>query len=185
MIMSMFSRPQTRRRRFEWLTAAIAVALMATGGSLSAERRRALPELNLTTLQGAIVGRDSIKQSGPFLILYVTPDCQACDTVLTALAGAKPPLPSGRIVVVVADGQTGAKDLRGRYPALDLSQWLMDPSREGFRTLGLSGTPTVLGVRDDTIEWRLSGAAIKGARLRSVFESWLTTERPGAVREPN
>jgi hypothetical protein len=141
---------------------------------VEAERRRPLPDLALTTVDGTAVDRDAVKLDGQHLIVYVDDECAPCDAVLSALADAAAALPAARIAVIVGSDAARTKAMSERYPALAESRWLVDGTRDGFRALELAGTPTALGVRDEAIEWRLSGVAVKGPRLRSIFQSWLT-----------
>ena len=50
--------------------------------------------------------------------------------------------------------------------------WYADPDGAARRALRLTGVPVVLGLRDRSIQWTLSGGVADHRTLRSILGSW-------------
>ena len=59
------------------------------------------------------------------------------------------------------------------YPHMKTLTWYADPRFEALRALKLPGSPCVLGIRQDTVQWMLTGSLPEDHdRLTSILTSW-------------
>jgi len=154
---------------------ALGLLLAPLAGEGRAAEPRALPELELTGLDGRPVSRATLPITGPWLLIYIEP---RSDTSLAFLGrvAADPRLRSrGTITVVVGGRRQQAAELAGRFRLLTGASWYADPSRSLSRGLGLAGAPVALGVRGEVVEWSLTGVLVDVNQLKSILATW--TER--------
>lgn len=130
-----------------------------------------LPAFALTTLEGDAVPAATIVREGRWLLVYVSPYAGASGPLLQVLErteGAS--LPS--LVVVVGAEPAAAKRMAKSFEGRLDAAWYADPSGAARRALGLAGVPVALGLRDEHIQWTLSGGVADRRTLRSILVSW-------------
>jgi hypothetical protein len=151
------------------LLSSLAVLCAAAAGAW-ASPPGPLPAFDLTPLQGEAVPVASLAREGRWLLVYVSPHSGASRPLLLALEGTEAPRPSLLIVVgsEPADAKAMAAGFEGRLGAA----WYADPDGRARRALGLTGVPVVLGLRDGSIQWTLSGGVSDRRTLRSILVSW-------------
>jgi hypothetical protein len=163
-----------RTTRFLFVLAVLLVLTTAAAVRVHAIERGPLPALTLSGIDGAPVASSGIVKEGNWLIVYVQPDCRACESILGAATHEKHPGLPDRLVVVV--GGASSKELRAladRFPGLPAGAWHADPDRAMFDRLRLTGVPVVVGLRGSMIEWGLSGVLPDAAAVESVLASWI------------
>ena len=149
---------------------AVALAVVA---SASAWERKPLPAFSVTTVEGAAVESTSLAAPGTWLLVHVQPRCTPCDTLLAHI-GSDERAVADRITVI-GSGMDGAamETLAAKYPELAASRWLADPERRSAAALGIEAGPTVFGLRQRMIEWRLAGSVRGERELESMLFTWL------------
>lgn len=160
-------------RHMPW---ALALALLiGSGVDALASEKRPLPEFSVTTLEGAVVPVASLGMQGQWLIVYVGPDSAPSGRLLQAMkAWEASATIAQRSLVVVGGEADSARQLIAKLaddaPAV---RWVTDPTQAAWKALRLSGTPTIVGVRDGRVEWALAGVLNNPATLESVVTSWV------------
>ena len=159
-----------------YMTWALAVALViASRAPVAASEKRPLPEFTVTTLEGAAVPVASLGQQGQWLIVDVAADSAPSGRLLQAMkVWESAAAVAQRSVVVVAGEAANARTLIARLgddaPGV---RWVADPSSAAWKALRLTGTPTLVGVRDGRIEWVLAGVLNDPRVLESAVTSWV------------
>ena len=155
------------------IVALTAIGFVVAAGRLTAIERKPLPSLTLADAQGQPVSNDALPSSGKWLLLYIEPKCEACETLLRAIdVKAQPALPSHLLIVVGrADGPATAA-MAARYPDLVNARWLSDQGKSVMQTLKLPGAPVVVGLRKQTIEWSIAGLVPSIGGVKSALVSW-------------
>jgi hypothetical protein len=152
--------------------AAILIVAVARAG-IAAERMP-LPAFALTRGDGTAVASDRLVQTGGWAVIYVTPQCVACQAVLRSFDRAAQPTLARRLVIVVAGaGAEGVLEEAARYPDLSDATWLGDPSNAIPRPIGDAGVPNILGIQGTMIEWSLAGVLTDPADVKSILVNWL------------
>jgi hypothetical protein len=82
-----------------------------------------------------------------------------------------PNLPRKLVIVGGMSAQELAA-LNQKYPDLSAASWFADTTRNAFKKLKLAGTPTVLGIRGQTIQWSLNGVLKDTQQFKQVLDSW-------------
>jgi len=162
-----------KRRSLAFAAAALTAALSG-GAALGARQPIALPDFELTGLDGEPIGsRSGLPSTGKWLIVVVQPNCRPCDTLLRVVKQEEHPQLPPRMVII-AGNTDGAGVTRMRDTLTDLAgaHWYADPSRKASISLKVSGVPMVFGVRNTTIEWSLSGGLPSDAQVKSILASW-------------
>lgn len=140
---------------------------------VQAKKPAPLPDFPLTTTDGNVVNFSKLHLPDHWLLFYVNDNSGYSTAVLDALRNEPPSALNGKMLVIVS-GAAG-KDIApfaARYPHLKTVTWYADPKRDALRALSLRGAPTVLGVRQDTIQWMLTGALADPSRLTAILRSW-------------
>jgi hypothetical protein len=129
-----------------------------------------LPAFDLVSLEGQALPAAPLAREGRWLLVYVSPHSGASRSLLQALEGTEALRPSLLIVVGAdpADAKAMAAGFEGRLEAA----WYADPDGAARRALGLTGVPVVLGLRDRSIQWTLSGGVSDRRTLRAILVSW-------------
>lgn len=156
---------------------ALLVALVVCG--LMAEHSHAvqpapLPVFQVVGADGAVVQSDHlVSGGGQWLLLYIQADCRACEAVLQLIKQVQqhPNLPR-RLVIIGGMNPLDMNALAQKYPDLSGALWTTDTSRNVFRLLKLAGTPTVLGIRGQTVQWSVNGVLKDTQQYKEILESW-------------
>jgi hypothetical protein len=149
-------------------------AIVGSSVAVHAIERSPLPALPLTGIEGGVVTTSQMAMRGAWLIVYVQPDCRPCESILTVATHERHPGLPDRLAIVVA-GVTARElqALAARFPNLPRNAWYADTNRTMFTRLRLTGVPVVLGLRDQMIEWGLSGVLPDASAVESVLASWV------------
>jgi hypothetical protein len=86
---------------------------------------------------------------------------------------AHPELPPRMVIIAGGFDGPGATVERGKFKDLADAQWFTDRPGKAWVALKMSGVPMVFGVRDQAIEWSLSGVLPSDAQVRSILASWV------------
>jgi hypothetical protein len=155
-------------------TALCGVMIGAAAPDVRAADKKPVPSVVLQAADGAPVELAMVATEGAWLVLYVAPGAPATGRLLEALRQWQ--LPSLDHVVVIAGGQTAeATAFVQADHQLQGVRFMLDRDREAWRALQLSGAPTVIGIRNNVIDWRLTGVLNDPESLRAVVTTWLTT----------
>lgn len=156
-------------RRFLVVTALVITAAATTVAAAG----RPLPAFPLTAMDGTVVQSTDVMPEGHALLLFVQAGCRPCDNLLSSIKTEKMPAIPARLIVVVGGASLDdVAAMKARYPDLQESVWLADTPWAGWSRLGLSGLPIVEGMRDNSLEWRLSGAQPPD-KIASVLGTWV------------
>jgi len=150
---------------------ALIVSLLAT--LANAKKPAPLPDFALIDADGKSVSSSKLHLPSHWLLIYVHANNGNSAVVLNALKDEPPSALNGKILVIVG-GATAADiaPLAKRYPHLQSVSWYADPKRTALAAMHLTGSPTVLGVKQDTVQWTLTGSLPDHARLTSILKSW-------------
>ena len=150
----------------------VCLALLAAAAAFGwAAPPTPLPAFELTSLEGEAVPAARIVREGRWLLVYVSPYSGASGPLLQVLEGTASTARPSLVIVVGAEpaaAQAMARSFEGRLDAA----WYADPSGNARSTLGLGGVPVALGLRDQHIQWTLSGGMADRGTLRSILVSW-------------
>jgi hypothetical protein len=131
------------------------------------------PAFQVATVDGVPTGSDRLPRQGRWLLVYVQPDCFPCESFLELFKQDQPTTLPQKIVVVVGGTVADARGVRATFPDLAQASWYADTLNEAFGHLQLQGTPVMLGLRQDVIEWDLTGVPADSRTMRSIVNSWL------------
>jgi hypothetical protein len=159
-----------------WLRRAAAAAAIAAAAvaPMRAIERTKLPAFELIAASGQAVSSRTLIRDGRWLLVYVQPDCAACDTLLRLVSRAEHPQLAPRMVVVEYGAAADTvRAIAAQYPELEESRWLVDLSGTSKAPLQLTGTPAIYGMNGDTIEWSLAGV-LTSPDVKSILVNWLS-----------
>ena len=133
---------------------------------------RPLPAFSLYTADDKPVPAQTIVQSGYWLVIYRDSICTQCDALMKILSQRTQA--AHRFAFIVSD-ISGANLLllEQQYPSLSQSLWLRDVNHAASTSMNISGTPHILGMRNDTIRWQHAGVAASDTTFPGVVDSWL------------
>ncbi len=149
------------------------LAALSLVKTVDARKPAPLPAFSLTAADGKTVSSNQIHLPKHWLLIYVHQNSNYSVAVLNSLKGEKPDNLGQKMIVVV--GGASAKDIQGmakKYPHMALVTWYADPTRDAFRAMGLRGSPTVLGIEQDTVKWALVGTLPNREHLKSILKTW-------------
>lgn len=153
----------------------LVVAALFAVVPMQASDRMVLPKFELTRLDGiAVQSEVSLPADGKWLLVYVSANCASCERLLTLVKTEEHPELPWKMVIIVGGDAARASRVRATAKDLNDAEWYADPSSKALAALKLSGVPVVLGVRDTTIEWSLSGVLAREAEVKSILASWVT-----------
>jgi len=149
------------------------VALAAT--RVAAIEQRPLPVFHVTTADGSLVSSAQFNPSGQWLLIYVAPGSPSCDRLLVALKGWVSPNLLERTVIVVGGSTDGAQAYLAKAlpPEVGAIAWYADPQDEAWAALRLTGAPVLVGVKEKTIQWSISGVLNDPKVLESAVRTWV------------
>src|SRR5262245_5995370 len=148
-----------------------AIAVLWIAPRAEARKPAPLPDFALTTTDGTIVRSDQLRLLNRWLLMYVHPESGHSEVVLNILRD-EPPAALGPKVIVIVSGVEGGDVARmaKSYPHLGMVKWYADPKRDAYRALKLGGSPTVLGMKQSTVQWALTGTLANPARLKAILK---------------
>ena len=162
---------------------AIALAALAAGAARAQGRAapfdsplaqgRLLSDFPLTRLDGTVVRSGAaLPGEGKWLLVYVQANCRPCDRLLSLVKQDDHPELPLRMVIVTGGARDTASGMRDKRVDLAAAQWYADETREAWTALHMAGAPMVFGVRDQTIQWSLSGMLKSDSDVKSILASW-------------
>jgi hypothetical protein len=161
--------------RWTTLTWLVVAVLVVGSDSAPAVERGPLPDVELVRPGGGKVRTAELAREGTWLLLYVQPDCRACERILKSANPETHPELADRVVIVVGSMRPERVEaIAHEFAALPAKAWLADPGKEAFKSLRLPGVPVVIGLRGSTMEWSLSGVIADDAAAESILTSWMT-----------
>ncbi len=157
-----------------WLAlAAVLAGVLLPGTRGEAFERKPLPAFDLTALDGLLVRSDQLPRPGRWLLVYVQGDCFACDALLDLFQDPGAAGPSSKVVVVAKGAAEDVARLSAQFPHLGQASWYADNTGAAYDQLQLRGAPIVLGLREGTIDWNLSGFPAGSGAVQSILATWL------------
>jgi len=160
-------------RNMRWAALPSLLVTLASVVGVAAEKRP-LPPFDVTTPAGATVGAASLGTPGQWLMVYVAPDSAPSARLVKALQSWQSPALVERTVIVIGGTLADARRfVDQQVGAASSLRWVADPASAGWKALRLSGTPTLVGVKDGRIEWVLAGVLNDPKALESVVRSWV------------
>jgi hypothetical protein len=158
--------------------AATAAALVAAAVTVAAIEQRPMPAFEVVNAAGAVTPSAGMAQAGKWILVYVTPECRSCQRLFTAMEEWNSgPLNAATVVLVQGDHAAVRAYAAERLPAaLVGARWYADVDGAARRALALTGSPVIIGMRDQQITWALAGVLNDPAALESALRTWV--ERP-------
>ena len=158
--------------------AAFVAALIVAGATLAAIEQRPMPAFEVVNAAGAATSSAAIGPGGKWILIYVTPECRSCQRLFTAMEEWNSAQRGGATVVRVQGEHAAVQAYAAeRLPAAVVgSRWYADASGAARRALALTGSPVIIGMRDQQISWALAGVLNDPAALESALRTWV--ERP-------
>jgi hypothetical protein len=132
-----------------------------------------LPDVQLTAVDGSTVKTAGLPSQGNWILIYVQPRNQFSDNLLRLLKREQYPTLAEHTVIVVGGSVDDLKGVQSRYPDLATASWYADTNKSAFTTLKLSGAPTILGIKQKTIAWSLSGVLKDVNVSKSILNTWV------------
>ena len=154
--------------------AALCLGVVSTA---SASEKRPLPQFTVTASSGERVEVASLAADGPWVLIYVAPASTPSGRVIRALEewASEVPQVAERTVIVLAGTRDAARafvaQLGDRFPPV---RWTMDEDGTASEALRVSGTPTIIGVKAQQIEWVLAGVLNEPRTYQQVVTAWVT-----------
>jgi hypothetical protein len=149
-----------------------AAALLATAlVSPAAAADSQLPASTVEASGGAQVPLSDLGSSH-WLLVYVVPESRPSTRLIDALRAWELPTHESLVFVV-----GGSREEAARFAAADHglpgARWAIDPAGDAWRDLQLSGAPSLFGIEQAAIRWRLAGVLNDPQTFKSVVVSWL------------
>jgi len=142
----------------------------AAATSLRAAERQPWPSIELLAADGSTVASDRVARTGNWIVVYVSADCAACQSLLELVKQVENAAP--RMVIVVA-GEPGTIATAAAHTPLSGLTWLADPTHALAARLRAESLPTVVGIHDRTVEWSVGGVLTSTSDVGTVLASWL------------
>ncbi|MCU1383323.1 MAG: hypothetical protein JWL71_2020 [Acidobacteria bacterium] len=154
--------------------ALFAACVMSRGVRLGADERKLLPAFTVVAPTGAAVAISELSTEPHALLVYVVPDCRACDRLIAALIDWQPTLPANRLVIIIGAATDPARTYaQDRHIAgTGGIAWYADPLQTGASALGLQHMPALVALDDGRVEWTVSGVLNAPSALESIVRSW-------------
>jgi hypothetical protein len=158
---------------------AVAASVCAAAVSVAAAAGRPLPDFPLTALDGSVVRSADAVPDGRTVLIVVQEPCEPCETLFRSIKTSdKPELVDDLVFIVTAANEADAAKMKAKHKELENAKWFADPDLAGYTALALKGLPVAHGLRDRSIEWSLSGAAVPPARFFSMLSNWVSIPPP-------
>ncbi len=133
----------------------------------------ALPEFELSTLDGQAVKSLDLAGQGHWLLICVQPNHQFSERLLKLLKREDYPQVAANAIVVVLGTAEEAKVLKAAYPDLATARWYADNSRNAFSKLKLHGVPVIVGLDKKVMLWNINGVLPDLNTEKSIVNTWL------------
>ena len=158
--------------------AVMTIAAVLTAAVASAQDR-AIPEFIVRNSADQEVASSVMSAQRNWLLVYVSPDCRPCNTLLRALPKWQSAELMVRVVLVVSGKHADAKAWIEKSLPADMQSltWYVDPDRQAARALEVTGAPVLMGVRNGNLEWQLGGVLSNPSALESVVRSWVEDKK--------
>jgi hypothetical protein len=138
-----------------FMSAAVA-GLLVQAPAAAADR--ALPDFEVMSAEAETVSSVALGDGGRWLLIYIRPDCAACDAVTNLWSDGEAPAAPARVRVIVGAASADTlPQMQARYPMLNGAAWYADPTGAAARALGLAGAPVLVGMRGGRIAWTSHG----------------------------
>jgi hypothetical protein len=132
-----------------------------------------LPDIQLTAADGSTVKSNALPSQGNWLIIYIQPRNQFSDNLLRTLKRDQYPTLAQHAVIIVGGGIEDLKTAQTRFPELALATWYADTNKSAFGLMKLTGAPMILGIKQRTITWSLSGMLSDVNVAKSILNTWV------------
>src|SRR5438270_1882028 len=132
-----------------------------------------LPDIQLTSADGSAVKSSALPTTGNWLIIYIQPRNQFSDNLLRLLKKDLYPTLAAHAVIIVGGTTDDLKTAQSRFPDLGTATWYADTNRSAFTLMKLTGAPMILGIKQRTIAWSLSGVLSDVNVAKSILNTWL------------
>ena len=155
------------------------VAVLLAGTCLAADPpkaagKRTLPAIKLSDSNGVAVSVSELGKTGHWLLVYVQAKNPSTEMVMEQLKSEQFRSHAGAFVIVVGGMKADQlAEWSKQFPELSASRWLADPQHEAMRGLDLHGFPVELRMRDNSVEWQLSGAGQGNEMFEATMLNWL------------
>ena len=159
----------TMLRRLSWTSLSL---LAAATVSIAASEHARLPSFTVTASNGAAVSSAALSQQPRWVLLLVSPDCKSCDRLLASLKEWQSAQLRERMVIVVRGSSAAAAAYVGTRLSADFS-WYADDRDDGWRSLQVKSTPTLLGIEAGEVKWTVSGVLNDPKAVESVVRRWV------------
>ena len=132
-----------------------------------------LPDIQLTAADGSTVKSSALPTTGNWLLIYIQPRNQFSDNLLRLLKKDQYPTLAAHAVIIVGGSTDDLKTAQSRFPDLAAATWYADTNRSAFSLMKLTGAPMILGIKQRTISWSLSGILSDVNVAKSILNTWL------------
>jgi hypothetical protein len=132
-----------------------------------------LPDIQLTAADGSTVKSSALPTTGNWLIIYIQPRNQFSDNLLRLLKKDQYPTLAAHAVIIIGGSTDDLKTAQSRFPDLASATWYADTNRSAFNLMKLTGAPMILGIKERTISWSLSGVLADVNVAKSILNTWL------------
>jgi len=155
------------------VTLATVFMLLMTAATAVAVEPVPLPDFQLTAADGSVIKSAALPTQGNWLIVYVQPRNQFSDNLLKLFKKDQYPALAQHAVIVVSGSTDDMKAAQTRFPELALATWYADTDKSAFGLMKLTGAPMILGIKQHTIAWSLSGILADVNVAKSILNTWL------------
>jgi hypothetical protein len=132
-----------------------------------------LPDIQLTAADGTTIKSTALPSQGNWLMIYIQPRNQFSDNLLRLFKKDQYPTLAQHAVIIVGGSVDDLKNAQARFPELALATWYADTNRSAFGLMKLTGAPMILGIKQRTIAWSLSGILADVNVAKSIVNTWL------------
>jgi hypothetical protein len=150
----------------------VAGLLLVCGASARAAEQDPLPVFELVSPDGTTVASAALSHETHWLLVYVSTACGSCDRLLAAMAQWQPPLPAGRIVVVIRGSFETAQASAARRAVGAGTAWYADVDQRAARALGLQREPALVAVENGRVAWVVTGVLNDPAAVEPIIRNW-------------
>lgn len=164
----------------------LAALLAAAAGAASAQQSQPLPAFEVTSLDGRTVKSDELTPNEKWLLVYVQPHCRPCEGLLRTFDGKESGADhTGKVVVVVGGADADeARRMADAAPWLPASSWYADPQKKAAAAAKLRGSPVVMGILRQRVEWNLTGVLADAKSVKSILGTWCEEQTNLPPRPP-
>jgi hypothetical protein len=157
------------------LNAARSLALvLAAAWPLEAQREQMVPDTTVVTASGAPASLTSLMTPGKWVIFYLgSPTSAAAARLLNAMSTWEVNEGLTRVIVVIAAASDAQAPVDRWARSLPGVQWVADPANALAQALDIRGTPTLLGVEENRVRWKVAGVLNDPTMVRDVVKSWV------------